>query len=257
MRTKPSKWERLRRLSWISVFKTLRLNFSLLPFHQAVRFPIIITRSSTIASVRGRIKITCPIKPGLIRFGYLHSDLMSWKAGKTFIKIDGTWAVNGWIQFGIGTQLVIDSNSFLETGNDICIGANAKIICREKISIGNYFRAAWDVQIFDTNFHYTKDMETGRIKKRTMPVYIGNNNWLANRASIMQGTKTNDYLIIASNSMCNKNYSELPHFSMIAGVPAKLCASNVYRVLDKEEKEIDSLFEQSKEDYIVTDTSYL
>lgn len=257
MKTKPSKWERLRRLSWISIIKTLRLNFSLLPFNQAVHFPIIITRSSTIASVRGGIKISCPIKPGLIRFGYLHSDLMSWKAGKTFIKIDGTWAVNGWIQFGVGTQLVIDSNSFLETGNDICIGANAKIICRERISIGNYFRAAWDVQIFDTNFHYTKDMETGRIKKRTMPVYIGNNNWLANRASIMQGTKTNDYLIIASNSMCNKNYSELPHFSMIAGVPAKLCASNVYRVLDKEEKEIDSLFEQSEEDCIVTDTSYL
>lgn len=257
MKTKPSKWERLRRLSWISIIKTLRLNFSLLPFNQAIRFPIIITRSSTIASVRGGIKISCPIKPGLIRFGYLHSDLMSWKASKTFIKIDGTWAVNGWIQFGVGTQLVIDSNSFLETGNDICIGANAKIICRERISIGNYFRAAWDVQIFDTNFHYTKDMGTGRIKKRTMPVYIGNNNWLANRASIMQGTKTNDYLIIASNSMCNKNYSELPHFSMIAGVPAKLCASNVYRVLDKEEKEIDSLFEQSEEDCIVTDTSYL
>ena len=44
---------------------------------------------------------------------------------------------------------------------------------------------------------------------------------------------------------------------MIGGTPAKLCATNVYRVLDKEEKEIDSLFEQSKEDYIVTDTSYL
>ena len=31
----------------------------------------------------------------------------------------------------------------------------------------------------------------------------------------------------------------------------------MYMVLDKEEKEIDSLFEQSKEDCIVTDTSYL
>lgn len=257
MTTRPTKYERLRRLSWIGFFKTFRLNFSLLPFNQAIRFPIIITRASTIASVRGRIKITCPIKPGLIRFGYLHSDLMSWKSGKTFIKIDGEWTIGGWIQFGVGTQLVIDSRSFFETGNDICIGANAKIICRERISIGNYFRAAWDVQIFDTNFHYTKNMETGLVKKRTKPVYIGNNNWLANRASIMQGTRTGDYLIIASNSMCNKDFSGLPHFSMVAGVPAKLCASNVYRVLDKEEKEIDSLFEQCGEDYIVTDTSHL
>lgn len=257
MSSKPSLYERLRRLSWISVVKTVRLNFSLLPFRQAIRFPILITRASTIASVKGRIKITCPIKTGLIRFGYLHSDLMSWKSGKVFINIKGTWVVNGWIQFGVGDQLVVEDGGCLETGYDMCIGANAKIICRENIKIGNHFRAAWDVQIFDTNFHYTKNMETGRVKCRTKSVCIGNNNWLANRSSIVQGCKTNDYLTIASNSLCNKDYSDLPHFSMIAGSPAKLCASNVYRVLDKEEREIDRLFEESGGEYIVTDTSYL
>ena len=257
MSSKPSFYERLRRLSWISVVKTVRLNFSLLPFRQAIRFPILITRASTIASVKGRIKITCPVKTGLVRFGYLHSDLMSWSSNKTFINIKGQWVVNGWIQFGVGDQLVIEKGGILETGYDMCIGANSKIICRENIKIGNHFRAAWDVQIFDTNFHYTKNMENGRVKCRTKPVRIGNNNWLANRSSIVQGCKTNDYLIIASNSLCNKDYSELPHFSMVAGSPAKLCASNVYRVLDREEKEIDRLFEESGGESIVTDISHL
>lgn len=257
MRTKPSKWERLRRLSWISIIKTLRLNFSLLTFNQAIHFPIIITRSSTIASTKGCIKIKCPVKTGLIRFGFNHSDLMSWKSDRIFINIKGTWEVNGWIQFGVGAQLNIDKNAFLQTGNSISIGANSKIICREKIYIGNYLRTAWDVQIIDTNFHYTKNIENGCVKKRTMPVYIGNNNWFANRTSIMQGTKTNNYLIAASNTLLNKDYTVLPCFSIVAGIPAKLISSNMYMVLDKEEKEIDSLFEQSKEDCIVTDTSYL
>lgn len=257
MRTKPSKWERLRRLSWISIIKTLRLNFSLLPFNQAVHFPIIITRSSTIASTKGSIKIKCPVKTGLIRFGFNHSDLMSWKSDRIFINIKGTWEVNGWIQFGVGAQLNIDNNALIQTGNSISIGANSKIICREKIIISDYFRTGWDVQVFDTNFHYIKNMINGNVKKRTSPVTLGKNNWIANRVSIMQGCKTNDYLIVASNSLLNKDYTNLPHFSMIGGTPAKLCATNVYRVLDKEEKEIDSLFEQSKEDYIVTDTSYL
>ena len=100
-------------------------------------------------------------------------------------------------------------------------------------------------------------MINGNVKKRTSPVTLGKNNWIANRVSIMQGCKTNDYLIVASNSLLNKDYTNLPLFSMIGGTPAKLCATNVYRVLDKEEKKIDCLFEQSEEDCIVTDTSYL
>lgn len=257
MSSKPSFYERLRRLSWISVVKTVRLNFSLLPFRQAIRFPILITRASTIASAKGRIKITCPVKTGLIRFGFNHSDLISWKSGKVFINIKGTWVVNGWIQFGVGTQLNIDNCALMQTGNSTSIGANSKVICREKIIISDFFRSGWDVQIFDTNFHYVKNMINGNVKKRTSPVIIGKNNWVANRVSIMQGCKTNDYLIIASNSLCNKDYSELPHFSMVAGSPAKLCASNVYRVLDREEKEIDRLFEESGGEYIVTDISHL
>jgi acetyltransferase-like isoleucine patch superfamily enzyme len=149
------------------------------------------------------------------------------------------------IQFGIGNSIIIDKNSILKLGSNVSMGANNKIICRNNIIIGNNYRAAWDVQIFDTNFHYIKNIEDGSVSRRENKVIIGNNNWFGNRSSIMPGTITNDFFIAASNSLCNKDYTNLPKYSLVGGSPAKLLKTNVVRVLDREAKEIAELFKKS------------
>jgi acetyltransferase-like isoleucine patch superfamily enzyme len=67
-----------------------------------------------------------------------------------------------------------------------------------------------------------------------MPIKIGAHNWIGNRSNIMKGTITPDYCIVASGSLCNKKI-DAPSYSLIAGVPARLIKSNIYRVLDDEE----------------------
>ena len=44
----------------------------------------------------------------------------------------------------------------------------------------------------------------------------------------MKGTKTPDYTIVASNSLCNKDYTkEITSESIIGGTPAKLITKNL------------------------------
>jgi acetyltransferase-like isoleucine patch superfamily enzyme len=73
---------------------------------------------------------------------------------------------------------------------------------------------------------------------KNLPIKIGNQNWIGNRSNIMKGTETPDNCIIAANSMCNTKY-DIPSYSLIAGSPAKLKKTGIYRVLDKEEQEIE------------------
>jgi acetyltransferase-like isoleucine patch superfamily enzyme len=235
----------------IGFLKSIYINFRLLPFLQAIKLPIIVTRSTTIESLSGTMTLNSPVSFGLVKIGQLHTDLVSWKEGKNYLNIKGDFIVGGFIQAGVGCKVVIDKNATLSIGANAAIGANTCIICRDSIKIGSNFRAAWETQIMDTNFHYTKDTLSGKVNARTAPVVLGNNNWIGNRSSVMQGTKTNDFFIAASNSLCNKDYTDsIPPYSMVGGSPAKLLKTNIVRVLDREEKEISQLFEKSNNTFL-------
>lgn len=241
----------LFRIGWL---KSLYINFRLLPFKQAIHMPIVALRNTHLESLSGKMVLNCPASFGLVKLGFLHTDFMSWREGRMYLNINGTIEINGWIQFGVGTKLIVDKGATLSFGENSCIGSNSRIFCREKITIGPRFRTAWDVQIMDTNFHYIKDVETGKVHKRTAPVVLGSNNWIGNRSSVMQGTKTNDYFILASNSIANKDYTQIvPSYSLVGGSPGKLLRGNVCRVLDREECEISKLFEGTDHTSILID----
>lgn len=247
---------RLRTFFRIGWLKSLYINFCLLPFKQAIHMPIVALRNTQLESLSGKMVLNCPASFGIVKLGFLHTDLMSWKEDNMYLNINGTVVINGWIQFGVGSKLIVDKGATLSFGEDSCIGSNTRIVCREKITIGAHFRTAWDVQIMDTNFHYIKDIITGRVNKRTEPIVLGNNNWIGNKSSVMQGTCTNDYFILASNSMANKNYTQtISSYSLMAGTPAKLLKGNVCRVLDREEREITELFKGTDESFIFVDAN--
>lgn len=239
---------RFRTFFRIGFLKTLIVNFRLLPFKQAVHLPIVVTKATILESLSGKV-ILEKAKFGQIKIGTLHTDLFSWSGNKSIIRIKGNFFAGEFIQFGVGCSIIVDENSYLHIGANAAIGANTKIICRNKIIIGDNFRTAWDVQIFDTNFHYIKNIEDGSVVRREKEVIIGNNNWFGNRCTVMPGTKTNDFFIAASNSLCNKDYTEtVPKYSLVAGQPAKLIKQNVVRALDKEEREIQQMFEEVSDD---------
>ena len=144
----------------------------------------------------------------------------------------GELYINGITEIGIGTYLYIGEKGKVILGNKVRIGAYSKLYCEKEIIIGDEVGISWESQIFDTNFHFMENMENKQIFERDTPIKIGSYNWFGNRVNIMKGTQTPDHCIIASNSLCNKDYTSLPPYSLIAGAPAKFIKQGIRRLFE-------------------------
>jgi len=187
--------------------------------------------------VKGKIQLGVPVHFGMIRFGYFGEDTIYPYSIKTIIQLDGTLILDNNVHFGNGLTIRILPKATLRIGENVKINNKTKIICYDSIWIKGNTRFAWECQIMDTSLHYIRDIETGKVSSLTSPVVIGEHNWIGNRVTIMRGVETPDYTIAGACSLLNKKY-QIPEYSLIAGSPAKLIKTGIYRCLDEEETEI-------------------
>lgn len=233
-----NKIRRFARTSWL---KSLYLNFAMLSFKQAIKLPIIISRYTYFYSLPGHIELTSPARFGMIRFGYFGEDVITPKDARTLLQIEGTMQLAENVHFGCGVVIRVEPNATLDIETNVRISNRTKIICYDNIKICHDTRIAWENQIIDTTFHYMRNMNDNSVPELTQPIIVGAHNWIGNRCNIMKGAVIPDYTIVAAGSLCNKHY-DFPQYSLIAGTPAKLIKTGIYRCLDKEEEEIkDSL----------------
>lgn len=208
--------------------KTLYFNFKKFPFAIAKKLPVFFYGKVKFTSITGEIEIKAPIYKGMIGFGQSY-EMNTIHRGTAEINITGKLIFKGRIQLGKDYFIFIKKGAYCELGNMSSLGSNGKLICTEKIILGDYARLGSECQVIDTNFHQMIDTEIGTIYKMSLPIQIGNYNFVSNRVSIMKGTRTPDYCTIASNSLCNKNYSSFGENILIGGVPVKLIKENISR----------------------------
>lgn len=220
-----NKIRRALRTSWI---KSLYLNFTTLPFSQAFKLPIIVSRYTYFYSLPGKITLTAPARFGMIRMGFLGEDVVVPKNARSLLQIEGNLLLGDNVRIGCGVILRIEPNARLEIQNDVRIGSNCRIIAYDSICIGANTGISWECQIMDSNMHDICDVKTGALYPMSKKIIIGANNWIGTRTSIMKGCVTPDYTIIGSSSICNKKY-DIPEFSIITGNPAKYIKTGVKR----------------------------
>lgn len=232
-----NKFRRFARTSWL---KSLYLNFAMLPFRQAIKLPIIVSRYTYFYSLPGRIELTSPPRFGMIRFGYFGEDVITPKDTRTLLQIEGVMRLAENVHFGNGVVIRIEPNASFEVETNVRISNRTKIICYDNVKICHDTRIAWECQIIDTTFHYMRNMNDNSVTELTKPIVIGAHNWIGNRCNIMKGAVIPNYTIVAAGSLCNKHY-DFPQYSLIAGLPAKLIKTGIYRCLDREEAEIKAI----------------
>lgn len=223
------------KVNWI---KTLYFNFKKFPFETAKKLPIFFYGKVKFTSIKGEIQIEGKIQKGMIGFGQPY-ELNSAHKGIAEIFILGKLTFKGKFQFGKDCFVFVGENGVCELGNMASMASGGKIICSEKIVLGDYARFGSEAQIIDTNFHDLIDTETGEKLQKSVPVFIGKYNFVSNRVSIMKGTQTPNFCTIASNSLCTKNYKNLGENILIGGIPAKLIRSNISRDWAGEKQQLD------------------
>jgi acetyltransferase-like isoleucine patch superfamily enzyme len=213
----------------LNLIKTIRINFFLLPFRQAIRFPILVKGKLIIDSLHGELTLDCPIKPGLVLIG-IDIDHGPSATSPARLYIEGKLVIRGNCLINRGTSIMIMRNAMVEFGEGVRISSGCFIRADNYITIDDYTSLGSGCFVQDTNIHYIKDIKTGSIRRASDKIIIGKRCWVLS-STILGGTKLPDYCIVGRNSLLNKNYSTAySSCLMLAGSPAKPIKENVQRI---------------------------
>lgn len=216
--------------NWLAI---LYFNFKMLPIKQAFHLPFDFCYKVKFKRLTGKIIIDGnAISRGMIRVGAQGSDMFD---GASTLDIAGTLHVKGkGICVGRGSLLRVEHNGLVELNNGVVLGAKNIVLCEQHISIGEQTISSWNCQFMDTDTHSIIDLDSGDILSRSYPIKIGQHCWIGNHVLINKGTALPDDTIVASYSLCNKDYRNMIHEnSIIGGIPAKELAVNKRRNNDK------------------------
>lgn len=229
----------------INWYKTLRLNFKKLPFHQAIQLPFFIYGKTRFTSITGDFIIDAPIQRGMIGFGQPY-EINKASMGISEFNVNGTLIFKGHFQLGKDFFVFTSKHAVCEFGHMSSLGCRSKIICTSSIKFGEFARLGPECQVIDTNFHKMTNTMTNEVFEKSKPIVIGNYNFVSNRVSILKGCVTPENCTIASNTVCTKDYTPFGNNILIGGMPAKLIKENIARDWNGEKKALESLLMLSK-----------
>lgn len=102
------------------------------------------------------------------------------------------------------------------------LGVNSKVY--GECSIGTHVMMGEDCTIITRNHNFDRTdipmMDQGFGQEK--PVLIGNDVWIGDKVTILPGVKIGDGCIIGANAVVTK---DIPPYSVVAGVPAKIIKS--------------------------------
>ncbi|OUR99485.1 hypothetical protein A9Q86_12325 [Flavobacteriales bacterium 33_180_T64] len=207
----------------------------MLPFSQAKKIPFYFFGRVKFSNLKGEVVIDAPIKKGMVGFGQKF-ERRSVSKGIAEMNIQGKIVFKGYAHIGKDCYIGVDKNAYCEIGDMSCFGSDVTLQSCDEIIMGKWTRIGYESQVFDTNAHQMMNTLTGEHYAKTGKIKLGNYNSISNRVSIMPNTKTPDYCVIASNSLCNKDYTYHGSNVLLGGIPLKLLKDNYSRDWDGEEE---------------------
>lgn len=215
----------------LSIFKTIYLNFKVLPFAQAIKFPILVSyRTKIIGVTPGCIRINSQVKPFMIKFGFQDGTLgvpQTVLENYLIFGKNGRAEFEGKATFACGISLRVDSG-FVKFGDNFSCNKCCFIACNSEMFFGRNVLIGWNTNIRDMDGHSVwKGARTDEcLQMGEKPVHIGDNVWIAACVDILKGTTIPDGCIVAYRSCVNKKFET--ERSIIGGYPAKVLKENIY-----------------------------
>ena len=97
------------------------------------------------------------------------------------------------------------------------IGTRTIVNVQTRVVIGPDVRVSWDVQILDTDFHWTTS-ESGRRRKHTAPIVIEGKSLIGTGSIILKGVVVGKNAIVGAGSVVRR---DVPGGTIVTGNPAE------------------------------------
>ena len=134
-------------------------------------------------------------------------------------------------------HLISSYNGKIEMKDFSKIGEKSKVLCVNKVVIGEYSAIAENVTICDNNNHPVNPLDR-MIMRKTLPgsverswiysdnapIIIGTNCWIGANSRICKGVTIGDGRVVAANSVVTK---DVPANCIVAGNPAKVVKTDI------------------------------
>lgn len=191
---------------------------SAVAFVSGLRYPLaygkpIWTGSRTIIEGHERFEFA----PGAVLRVGLGSFGLSSKHDASVVRVhpEGRLRCEGVVSMQRGVRVVVDSG-LLQIGQGTNINGFAKILVRDRVSIGENCTISWNTQIMDNDFHPI--VVDGVPQPQSAPIVIEDHVWIGAGAIVLKGVTIGEGAIIAAGAIVTK---DVPAKSIVAGSPAK------------------------------------
>lgn len=212
---------------------TLWFNFHYLPWRQAVRLPIVLYKP-TLLSCKGSVRIKSDeIRFAMIQLGRFHVSLFP-DTGIVFENHGGEVCFHGPCSVGNNSAISIGPKGCLEFGKGVCSSTTLRLACYNHIRLEDRVRLGWNCTILDTDFHRLSaapSTSVANVSSGDANVRIGEETWVAMNCLIMKGSVLPPRCVIAAGSLTNRAY-DVPAYSLLAGQPAQLKKTGIWRNQD-------------------------
>lgn len=233
---------------WFNPLYTLYFNFIFFPLRQAVHFPVFIFGWPKLLSQYGRMECVGTCKTGMVRINLSIGGSPQNAVSNTELEIWGKVLFRGRCVIGSGNKIIVGYDAVLDMGEDTKIMNLCNLSAYAGIRLGAQSWIVHRCQVLDTNFHYIADFKHAIVKKQAHPIVIGDYCWICNSSTVTGGAIIPDKTIVASNSLVNKNMSDIPEESIIGGIPAKLVSTGYRRIESRKfEAEVVKFFYEHPE----------
>lgn len=172
------------------------------------------------------------VKPGMIRLGVFGVSIYPPKG--IMFQNRGTIFFKGRCYIGNDSYISIGKTGCLVFGDGFSATTSLKIACYDNIEFDKNVSCGWECTFMDTDFHRMKYLDGRESPKAYGPIRIGEGCWFGFRSVIQKNTVLPKRTTVASNSLVNKAY-DIPEASIIAGQPAKMVKTGIYRDMQDDE----------------------
>lgn len=109
-----------------------------------------------------------------------------------------------------------------ECGDFVCIGPRVDVYCKDKVSIGSQVVVSQDAYLCTASHDITSPV----MKLLTKPIKVGDNVWIAAKATILPGVTVNNGAVVGACAVVAK---DVPKWVVVVGNPARIGGSRELR----------------------------
>ena len=221
---------KVKRNAWVLryIIPTIYFNYHYPPFKQAMPLPVFL-RKPKLLTLKGSVIIQNGggrVKPGMIRLGVFGVSI--YPSRGIMFQNSGTIVFKGRCTIGNDSYISVGKSGTLILGDCYTATTSLKIACYDIIEFGKDVSCGWECTFMDTDFHRMKYLDGRESPKPYGPIRIGEGCWFGFRSVVQKNTILPKRTTVASNSLVNRAY-DIPEASIIAGQPAKLVKTGIYR----------------------------